>query len=89
METTAGSGTAIGATFEDLAELTAAIPEPMRSRVGVCVDSCHVYSAGYDLAREYDDVWARFDDRSGWRGSGSCISTTRRRRSPRTATDTS
>ena len=65
METTAGSGTAIGATFEDLAELTAAIPEPLRSRVGVCVDSCHVYSAGYDLARAYDDVWARFDDALG------------------------
>ena len=49
METTAGSGTAIGATFEDLAELMAAVPEPLRSRIGVCVDSCHVYSAGYDL----------------------------------------
>jgi deoxyribonuclease-4 len=65
METTSGSGTAIGATFEDLADLTAAIPEPLRSRVGVCVDSCHVYSAGYDLARAYDDVWARFDDTLG------------------------
>ena len=34
----------------------------MRGRVGVCVDSCHVYSAGYDLVRDYDGVWARFDD---------------------------
>ena len=65
METTAGSGTAIGASFEELAELMAAIPEPLRSRVGVCVDSCHVYSAGYDLARAYDDVWARFDSALG------------------------
>jgi len=65
METTAGSGTAIGATFEDLAELMAAVTEPLRLRVGVCVDSCHVYSAGYDLARAYDDVWARFDDMLG------------------------
>lgn len=62
METTAGSGTAIGATFEDLAELIDAIPEPLRPRVGVCLDSCHAYSAGYDLANAYEDVWKRFDD---------------------------
>ena len=65
METTAGSGTAIGATFEDLAELIDAIPEPFRSRLGVCVDSCHAYSAGYDLVNAYDDVWKRFDDTLG------------------------
>jgi deoxyribonuclease-4 len=65
METTAGSGTAIGATFDDLAALAAAVPEPLRSRMGVCVDSCHVYSAGYDLAGAYDDVWKRFDDTLG------------------------
>jgi deoxyribonuclease-4 len=62
METTAGSGTAIGATFEELAALAAAVPEPLRSRIGVCVDSCHVYSAGYDLVAAYDDVWKQFDD---------------------------
>lgn len=62
MEITSGSGTAIGATFEDLAELIDRIPQPYRSRVGVCVDTCHAYSAGYDLATAYDDVWQRFDD---------------------------
>jgi deoxyribonuclease-4 len=30
--------------------------------MGVCVDTCHAYSAGYDLVGAYDDVWARFDD---------------------------
>jgi deoxyribonuclease-4 len=30
--------------------------------VGVCVDSCHIYSAGYDLVKDYDGVWSRFDD---------------------------
>src|SRR5207244_710831 len=55
METTAGSGTAIGASFEDLAELIAAIPEPHGTRVGICVDSCHIYSAGYDLVNAYED----------------------------------
>ena len=65
METTAGSGTAIGATFEDLAELIEGVAAPVRARVAVCVDTCHVYSAGYDLAKEYAEVWRRFDDTIG------------------------
>jgi len=62
METTAGSGTAIGGTFEDLAVLIDLVPDLYRARIGICVDTCHVYSAGYDLAGAYDDVWTRFDD---------------------------
>jgi len=62
METTAGSGTAIGAAFEDLAELIDRIREPHRSRMGICLDTCHAYSAGYDIVNAYDDVWKRFDD---------------------------
>ena len=62
LETTAGAGTALGSTFEEMAELLARIGEPARARVGVCVDTCHVFSAGYDLARDYDAVWDRFDD---------------------------
>ena len=62
LETTAGSGTSLGATFEELAEIIGRVPEPYRSRIGVCVDTCHIYSAGYDLVNEYDDVWSRFDD---------------------------
>ena len=62
METTAGSGTAIGATFEDLAALIDAVPEPYRARLAICLDTCHAYSAGYDLVNAYDDVWGRFDD---------------------------
>jgi deoxyribonuclease-4 len=61
LESTAGSGTALGATFEDLAAIIARIPEPLRQRVGVCVDTAHVFAAGYDLATQYDDVIARFD----------------------------
>lgn len=60
LETTAGTGTALGATFEELAELRARIPEALRHRVGVCADTCHVYSAGYDLVNDYDGVWNRF-----------------------------
>lgn len=66
LETTAGSGTSLGASFEELASIIARVPEPHRSRIGVCVDSCHVYSAGYDLVNSYDDVWARFEGALGW-----------------------
>ena len=65
METTAGSGTAIGATFEELAALLDAVPAPQRKRMGICVDTCHLYSAGYDLVRDYQGVMARFDDTVG------------------------
>lgn len=65
LETTAGSGTAIGAAFEELGALIELVPEPHRSRLGICVDTCHAYSAGYDLVNAYDDVWKRFDDTIG------------------------
>jgi deoxyribonuclease-4 len=62
LETTAGTGTSLGATFEELAAIIAAVAADVRDRVGVCVDSCHIYAAGYDLVGAYDDVWQRFDD---------------------------
>jgi deoxyribonuclease-4 len=62
MESTAGSGTAIGATFEDLAHLIEYVPPHLRPRMGVCTDTCHLYAAGYDLVRDFDGVWKRFDD---------------------------
>ena len=66
LETTAGSGTSLGASFEELASLIERVPEPYRSRMGVCVDSCHIYSAGYDLVNAYDDVWKQFENALGW-----------------------
>jgi deoxyribonuclease-4 len=65
LETTAGTGTALGASFEELGSLIESVPEPHRSRVAVCVDTCHVYSAGYDLVNDYDGVWSRFADTLG------------------------
>lgn len=62
LEITAGSGTSIGGSMEALADILERIPEPHRSRVGVCFDTCHAYSAGYDLVEDYDGVWARFED---------------------------
>ena len=65
LETTAGSGTSLGATFEELAEIIGRIDPAHRARVGICLDSCHVYSAGYDLVNDYDGVMARLDDTLG------------------------
>lgn len=67
METTAGSGTAIGASFIEMRQLIDRIPASVRRRVGVCVDTAHIFAAGYDIAREYDDVMQRFDDEIGLR----------------------
>jgi deoxyribonuclease-4 len=65
MELTSGSGTAIGASFEELATLIESVAPSVRQRVGVCVDTCHAYSAGYDLVNDYDAVWQRFADTLG------------------------
>jgi deoxyribonuclease-4 len=65
LETTAGSGTSLGATFEELATLIERVDPAQRARVGICLDTCHVYSAGYDLVKDYDGVIARLDDTLG------------------------
>ena len=62
MELTAGAGTAIGSTFEELASLIELVDPSVRHRMGVCVDTCHAYSAGYDLVSDFDGVWQRFRD---------------------------
>ncbi len=65
LETTSGAGTSLGATFEELAAIIARVDGSVRRRMGVCVDTCHVFSAGYDLVNDYAGVWARFDDTIG------------------------
>jgi deoxyribonuclease-4 len=62
IETTAGAGTALGATFEELAELRHLVPTRLQERVGFCADTCHLYSAGYDLVGDWDGVWARWNE---------------------------
>lgn len=61
LETTAGQGTALGWQFEHLAELLALVPR--RERLGICVDTCHIFAAGYDIrtAETYIDTFAAFD----------------------------
>ena len=50
LETTAGQGTALGWRFEQLADIIAGVRDP--ERLGVCLDTCHVLAAGYDIATE-------------------------------------
>ncbi len=47
VETTAGQGSTLGHTFEQLAAVLEAVDNP--ARVGVCLDTCHIFAAGYDL----------------------------------------
>ncbi len=61
IEGTAGSGTSLGSTFEELAELRRRIPARLRRRVGFCADTCHLYAAGYDLVGNFDGVWDHWD----------------------------
>jgi deoxyribonuclease IV len=60
IEGTAGSGTALGARFEELRELRSALPDEIRTRVGFCLDTAHLHAVGYDLAR-VESVWEEFD----------------------------
>jgi deoxyribonuclease-4 len=61
LETTAGGGTVLGRTFEELHTIRELVAEDVRHRVGFCADTCHLYSAGYDLVNDYDGVWATWD----------------------------
>lgn len=61
LETTAGQGTALGNRFEHIARLYELIPH--HDRLGVCVDTCHIFAAGYDIRDEatYQATFAEFD----------------------------
>lgn len=61
IENTAGQGSNVGHTFEQLRQIIDQVED--KSRVGVCIDTCHAYSAGYDIkSREgFERVFAEFD----------------------------
>jgi deoxyribonuclease IV len=61
IETTAGQGTVIGYRFEQIGEIIAGTRQP--ERLGACLDTCHVFAAGYDLrsAAAYDETLRSFD----------------------------
>lgn len=62
LELTAGGGTTVGGSYEHLAAILEEIPASLQSRLGICFDTCHAFSAGYDLVGDYEGVWNAFDD---------------------------
>jgi deoxyribonuclease-4 len=63
VETTAGQGSNLGWRFEQVAAIRERVPGALRRRVGVCVDTCHLHAAGYDLssAEGYEATFAELD----------------------------
>lgn len=59
LETMSGKGTEIGVTFEELKAIRDGVNYP--ERIGVCLDTCHVFSAGYDIVNDLDGVVEEFD----------------------------
>lgn len=70
MELTAGQGTVLGSTFDEMAALLDKLPASVRGRVGVCLDTAHIWAAGYDLTTAYDAVWQQFGDILGFPALG-------------------
>ena len=59
IENTAGQGSNVGNRFEELRYIIDRIDD--KSRVGICIDTCHTYSAGYDIVGDYDGVFNELD----------------------------
>lgn len=59
LETMAGKGTEIGRSFEEIAEIISKVE--LKDHLGVCLDTCHVYDAGYDIVNDLDGVLDEFD----------------------------
>ena len=59
LETMSGKGTEIGARFEELKAIYDGVRHP--EKIGVCLDTCHVFAAGYDIANRLDEVVDEFD----------------------------
>ena len=60
LETMAGKGSEIGRSFEELAAIIDKVE--LKDKLGVCLDTCHVYDAGYDIVNDLDGVLSEFDD---------------------------
>ena len=59
LETMAGKGTEVGRNFEEIAEIINRVE--LKEHMGVCLDTCHVYDAGYDIVNNLDGVLEEFD----------------------------
>lgn len=60
LETMAGKGTEIGSSFEELKQILDGVT--LKDKMGVCLDTCHVYDAGYDIVNDLDEVLNKFDE---------------------------
>jgi len=60
IESMAGQGSSVGSSLEELAAIIFHLPERLHNRIGVCLDTCHLFTAGYDLT-QYDLFWQKFD----------------------------
>jgi len=62
IENTAGQGSNVGYRFEHLARIIEGVED--KTRIGVCIDTCHAFAAGYDLvsAQGYAQTWRTFDE---------------------------
>ena len=60
LETMAGKGTELGRTFRELSEIINYVNPAVRNRLGVCLDTCHVWDGGYDIAGDLDGVLDEF-----------------------------
>jgi deoxyribonuclease IV len=67
LETTAGQGSSIGCRFEDLAYLLEQTNKKDADRLGVCIDTCHIFAAGYPLiaSEDYEATMQQFDQLVG------------------------
>lgn len=59
LETMAGKGTEVGRSFEEIAEIISKVE--LKDHMGVCLDTCHIYDAGYDIVNDLDGVLEEFD----------------------------
>lgn len=59
LETMAGKGTEIGRSFEELKEILDGVK--LDNKMGVCMDTCHIYDGGYDIVNDLDGVLDEFD----------------------------
>ena len=64
IENTAGQGSNMGFSFYHLAQIIDQVED--KTRVGVCLDTCHTYSAGYDIRDNYEAVWTEFGEVVGY-----------------------
>lgn len=62
IETMAGKGSQIGKTFEEVKAIYDLVSPEKQQYVGVCLDTCHIWDAGYDIVNHFDDVFQHFDE---------------------------